>query len=246
VDAASAAADLLVAVHLDGTRLHRISRVGVRGPHAGVLEDYADCAEGFLTLYSVTGEAPWLTLAGVLLDTVLARFADGRGGFHDTADDAERLIRRPQDPTDNAAPSGWTSAAGALLSYAAYTGSTAHREAAERALGVVTALAGQAPRFIGWGLAVAEAALDGPREVAVVGTAGGPLHRTALAGTAPGAVVAVGEPDEPGVPLLADRPRRAGADTAYICRKFVCAAPTTDPSSLADQLAGHAADGGAG
>ncbi|MBD0689409.1 thioredoxin domain-containing protein, partial [Streptomyces sp. CBMA123] len=166
IEAAERAADLLLAVHLtpDG-RLLRTSRDGRPGTNAGVLEDYADTAEGFLALYAVTGAAEWLQLAGGLLDTVLKHFTDETSGaLYDTADDAEELIRRPQDPTDNATPSGWTAAAGALLGYAAYTGSDRHRTAAERALGIVGALAGRAPRFIGWGLAVAEALLDGPRE----------------------------------------------------------------------------------
>ena len=241
-EAALAAADLLVSVHLTPEgRLLRTSRGGVPGANAGVLEDYADTAEGFLSLYSVTGEASWLTLGGLLLDTVLERFADAASGsLYDTADDAERLIRRPQDPTDNAAPSGWTAAAGALLGYAALTGSARHREAAEGALGVVSALGPRAPRFIGWGLAVAEAYLDGPREIAVVGPEGSAataaLHRTALLGTAPGAVVAVGEPDTPGVPLLADRPLRGGSPTAYVCRHFSCDAPVTDPAELAERI----------
>ncbi|RKT16164.1 hypothetical protein BX285_0490 [Streptomyces sp. 1114.5] len=245
VEAAERAADLLLAVHLtpDG-RLLRTSRDGRAGANAGVLEDYADTAEGFLALYAVTGAAEWLQLAGGLLDTVLKHFTDeASGALYDTADDAEKLIRRPQDPTDNATPSGWTAAAGALLTYAAYTGSDRHRTAAERALGVVGALAGRAPRFIGWGLAVAEALLDGPREVAVVGPADDPataaLRRAALLGTAPGAVIAVGEPGsgtDAEVPLLADRPLVGGAPAAYVCRHFACDAPTTDAAALAERL----------
>ncbi|PBC78056.1 hypothetical protein BX265_2815 [Streptomyces sp. TLI_235] len=242
VEAAERAADLLLAVHLtaDG-RLLRTSRDGRAGANAGVLEDYADTAEGFLALYAVTGEAEWLDLAGGLLDTVLAHFTDAASGaLYDTADDAEELIRRPQDPTDNATPSGWTAAAGALLAHAAYTGSERHRTAAERALGVVGALGSRAPRFIGWGLAVAEALLDGPREVAVVGPAGDPataeLHRTALLATAPGAVVAVGEPGGKEVPLLADRPLLGGRPAAYVCRHFSCDAPTADAAELAERL----------
>lgn len=130
---------------------------------------------GFLALASVTGEGVWLEFAGFLLDQVIMQFTDPESGaLYDTAADAERLIRRPQDPTDNATPSGWSAAAGALLSYAAQTGAEPHRTAAERALGVVKALGPRAPRFIGWGLAVAEALLDGPREVAVVGPEGIP------------------------------------------------------------------------
>ncbi|MEV6052262.1 thioredoxin domain-containing protein [Streptomyces sp. NPDC052107] len=245
VEAALGAADLLVRVHLDEhARLARTSKDGRVGPNAGVLEDYADVAEGFLALASVTGEGVWLDFAGLLLDHVLARFTDPEtGALFDTASDAERLIRRPQDPTDNATPSGWTAAAGALLGYAAHTGSEPHRTAAERALGIVKTLGPRVPRFIGWGLAVAEALLDGPKEVAVVGPGPGladektaALHRTALLGTAPGAVVAVGTAESDEFPLLADRPLRQGEPTAYVCRNFTCDAPTTDPERLRASL----------
>ncbi|MEU7282618.1 thioredoxin domain-containing protein [Streptomyces sp. NPDC045431] len=242
VERATEAADLLVRLHMDGSaRLARTSKDGHVGANAGVLEDYGDVAEGFLTLAAVTGEGVWLEFAGFLLDIVLDRFTGEGGELYDTAHDAERLIRRPQDPTDNAAPSGWTAAAGALLAYAAHTGSEAHRTAAEQALGVVKALGPRAPRFIGWGLAVAEAVLDGPREVAVVGGADAEearaLHRAALLGTAPGAVVAFGRPgagDE--FPLLRDRPLIDGRPAAYVCRHFVCDAPTTDVAELGRKL----------
>jgi uncharacterized protein YyaL (SSP411 family) len=243
VSAATCAADLLIRVHMDATgsgRLARTSRDGVPGANSGVLEDYADLAEGFLALSAVTGEGVWLDFAGLLLDTVLRHFTADDGTFFDTADDAEQLIRRPQDPTDNAAPSGWTAAAAALLSYAAYTGSGEHRTAAERALGMVGALAGRVPRFIGWGLAAAEAALDGPREVAVVGREDDPataeLHRTALLATAPGAVVAVGEPGSEEFALLRGRTLLDGRPAAYVCRNFTCDTPTADPQQLEEQL----------
>ena len=248
VQAAVSAAELLVAVHLgaDGRsdRVVRVSRDGIAGRHAGVLEDQADVAEGFLALYAATGEPSWLVHAGALLDAVIDRFADPDGGFFDTADDAESLLRRPQDPTDNATPSGPAAAAGALLTYAAYTGSNRHRAAAESALAGYGALARRYPRFAGWGLAVAQAALDGPREVAVVGPAADPatqaLRREAFRSVAPGLVVAVAEPGSDAsaaVPLLLDRPLVGGAPAAYVCRGFVCALPVTDPDALKRLLA---------
>jgi len=244
--AAVAAADLLLDLHLVDGRLRRTSREGVCGAHAGVLEDYGDVAEGLLALYAVTGEARWLTAAGGLLDAVLEHFADGRGGFYDTADDAERLVRRPQDPTDNATPAGQSAAAGALLGYAAYTGSGRHREAAVRALGTAGELATRHPRFLGWTLAVAEAMAAGPLEIAVVGgqddVATSALHHVALSATSPGAAVAVGEPGATQVPLLRDRPLVDGRPAAYVCRHFACTAPVTGPAELA-ALVGARAEG---
>ncbi|MBG0826242.1 thioredoxin domain-containing protein [Planomonospora sp. ID67723] len=255
VEAARAAAVLLDEVHTrgadeagaeaggTGVRLLRTSRDGRAGGNAGVLEDYADLAEGLLALYGVTGEARWFHRAGALLETVLAHFSDGSGGFFDTADDAERLFQRPQDPTDNATPSGQFAAAGALLSYAALTGSARHREAAEAALGTVSVLAAQHARFAGWGLAVAQAAVSGPVEVAVVGPVDDPataaLHRTALRSPVPGLVVALGEPGSPGVsgvPLLDGRGLVDGSPAAYVCRGFTCRMPVTTPAALEIEL----------
>ncbi|MGH3157100.1 MAG: thioredoxin domain-containing protein, partial [Streptosporangiaceae bacterium] len=164
-------------------RLVRTSRDGVAGQSAGLLEDYACVAEGFLALSGVTGDPRWVDLAGGLLETALRRFTDGQGGFFDTADDGEPLLYRPADPADNATPSGAFTVAGALLSYSALTGSTRHRQAALAALGTLETIAGRFPRAAGAGLAVAEALLAGPAEIAVVGPPGDPgtaeLHAAA-------------------------------------------------------------------
>jgi uncharacterized protein YyaL (SSP411 family) len=248
IGAAVECADVLIRLHLDERgRLRRVSRNGQAGVPSGVLEDYGDVAEGFLALLAVTGEPAWLSLSEQLLEVVLDRFGYGEGGFFDTADDAtdSRLagVRRPQDPTDNATPSGRSAAAGALLTFAAYTGSARHRAAAEAALGVYEPLAAQAPRFAGWGLAVAEALVAGPVEVAVVGGSDdartAELHRSALRHPSPGAAVVVGEPDRPDsemLPLLRNRSLVEGAPAAYVCRHFACARPTGDPAELATQM----------
>lgn len=252
LDAAVRAADLIVTTHVrrsaDGSaRVVRASRDGVPGDAPGVLEDYGNLAEGLLALSAVTGDPRWFAVAGGLLDTVLLHFAAPAGGFHDTAqdetDEVVARLGRPQDPADGPTPSGQSGAAGALLTYAALTGSTRHREAASSALRGPLSLATRYPRAAGSGLAVAEAVLDGPREVAVVGPRDDPrtaaLHHRALASAAPGLVVAVGEPggrdDVP--PLLHDRPMVGGVPAAYVCRGFVCDRPTTHPEDLAHLLA---------
>jgi len=49
--------------------------------------------------------------------------------------------------------------------------------------------------------------------------------------------VVSGEPDAPGIPLLADRPTIDGRPAAYVCRGMVCDAPVTDVEALRRQLA---------
>ncbi|HLN78530.1 MAG TPA: thioredoxin domain-containing protein [Nocardioidaceae bacterium] len=248
VDAAVRAGELLVDVHLDerpdGMRLLRVSRDGVAGAHAGVLEDYGCVADAFLGLLSATGDAVWLHRAGGLLETALTRFADGHGGFFDTADDAEALVTRPQDPSDNASPSGQSALVHALLGYAALTGSGRHRDAAEAALRTMRLLAERVPRFAGWSLAAAEAALAGPLEIAVVGEESDPvredLAQVARSATSPGAVVVVGTPGASDVPLLEGRGLVAGKPAAYVCRGMVCERPVTDPEELLSSLAAQA------
>ena len=242
IEAAEVAADLQISVHLGadgGDRLCRTSRDGRPGSSEGVLDDYGSLAEGLLALYQATGEQEWLAFAGLLIDVAVQHFADGRGGFFDTADDADGLITRPSDPGDNAEPSGWFAISSACVTYAALTGVPEYRVIAERALGVATALADRAPRAAGWGLAAATALASGPVEIAVVGDPSDPrtgaLLAVARASAAPGAVIAFGQDSD--VPLLRDRPSIGGQPTAYVCRGFVCQQPTNDPSALAAQLA---------
>ncbi|WP_456817556.1 thioredoxin domain-containing protein [Cellulomonas sp. URHB0016] len=251
LDAAVEVARLLVDTHTwkadDGsTRLVRASRDGVAGPAPGVLEDYGNVAEGLLALAAVTGDHRWSTVAGDLLDTVLTHFAADDGGLEDTADDETDAVvarvGRPRDAADGPTPSGQAAAGGALLTYSALTGSARHREAAEGALRGPLAIAARYPRAAGAALAVVEALVDGPREVAVVGPdhdqRTDALHGVALRSAAPGLVVARGEPGGAGhrPPLLRDRPLVDGAPAAYVCRGFVCDRPTTSPLRLAAQL----------
>jgi uncharacterized protein YyaL (SSP411 family) len=234
VTAARRAAELIAGVHRVDGRLRRVSRDGVAGAPAGVLEDYGDLAEGLLALHQATGEGRWLELAGDLLDVVAGQFIDA-DGWHDTAADAEALVHRPFDPADGPTPSGIAAAAGAAVTYGALAGSPRHRELGEAALASLARLVDKAPRAAGWAAAVGEALLAGPLEVAVSGPAGADrdaLAAAARASTSPGAVVVVGEPDALGVPLLAGRPPVGGRPAAYVCRGFVCTAPVTDVSAL--------------
>ena len=233
VEAAVAAGELLWRVHVVDGRLRRVSRDGVVGAPAGVLEDHGCVAAGFLDLLQATGDAVWLERAGTLLDSGLDRFTADDGGFFDTADDAEALVARPRDPSDNASPSGLSAMVHALADHAAITGSGRHRDAAEAALATVAPIAERAPRFAGWSLAAAVSMLDGPEEVAVVGPPG--PQRDALEAAARrrrGAVVVVADGPRDDVPLLVGREPVDGGPAAYVCRHHVCERPVTDPTRL--------------
>jgi uncharacterized protein YyaL (SSP411 family) len=238
VEAAARAADAVLRVHLVDGRLRRSSRDGQVGAAGGVLEDYADLADGLLALHQATGDGCWLDAAGELLEDALSRFDAGPGAFYDTADDAEQLIVRPADPTDGATPSGASALAGALLTYSALTASTRHRDVVEQILNRAGPLIERYPQAAGHAAAVTEALLAGPLEIAVVGAAGerAALERVARRTGSPGAVVVAGVSDQPGVPLLAQRPLVDGGPAAYVCRGFVCDAPITDADELARRL----------
>jgi hypothetical protein len=235
-DCATAVLDL----HIVDGRLRRASLGGVVGDSAAILEDYAMLATGLLALYQLTAEAGWLATATDLLDAALAHFADEQrpGRWFDTADDAEQLMLRPADPLDGATPSGASSITEALLTAAHLVdGDRAQRylRAAAEALSAHAVLLERAPRSAGHWLAVAEAAVRGPLQIAV---ACDPSRSPLLADArrlAPGGAIVVGGELDSSV-LLAGRDRLAGADAAYVCRGQVCDLPVTRTAELAAAL----------
>ncbi|NKX53253.1 thioredoxin domain-containing protein [Arthrobacter mobilis] len=251
LEAAEAAAGYLLRVHLDDAgRLARVSHEGQARGIEGLLEDYAGAAEGLFTLYAATGNTRWYTAAERLLLRAEERFLAG-GTLLDEAEQAQQLSaargeRRAADPLESATPSGASLFAGALVTYAAYSGSSRHRALAERLLGYLGRVAPRLPRMAGWGLAVAQAAACGPVELAVTGepAAAAKLVRAARRTGSPGMVVAVQaagaaagqDQGRAVVPLLQDRPAPETGALAYVCRGMVCARPVADEAGLLAQL----------
>lgn len=236
VDAAADCARYLLDAHLVDGRLRRASLGGHVGEAAGVLDDHACLATGLLALHQATGEAEWLTRAQELVDLAITHFADPAepGCWFDTADDAERLITRPRDPFDGATPSGASSMAEALQLAASLSDperSPRYAAAVADTLDRGAPLLARSARSAGHWLAVAEASVRGPIQVAVAtdGAETGLLD-TARRAAPGGAVVVGGAPDS--VPLLADRPLVDGAPAAYVCRGSVCDRPVTGVEEL--------------
>ncbi len=212
-----------------------------KAQHHGTLEDYANLAEGLLTLYETTFEERFFVAARDLAEAVLDHFEAPDGGFFDTADDAEQLMARPRSLQDNAVPSGGAMATTVLLRLAAFTGESRYRDAAERALAPIVGIAAQHPTGFAQWLGAYALASEPMDEIAIVGDPTAEdtraLLKVARDGFRPRQVIAVAaDPAVSAVPLLHDRRRLDGAATAYLCRDFACQRPTTDPDELAGQL----------
>ncbi len=241
LQAASEAGELVWRLHWTNGRLRRTSRARVAGRGDGVAEDYADLGLGYAWLAETTAEPVWAQRARTLLDVLTVRFAAPGGGFYDTADDAEELINRPSDPTDNAVPSGLSAAIMACGRLARYTGDGELARASQRAAESTGRLQVTAPRFAGWQLADTVTRLAGSAvEVAIVGKrddgTAAELALLARRQAPAGSVVVNGPADAGGVPLLAGRTMIDAVPTGYVCRHFVCDLPVTTANGLAGQL----------
>jgi len=201
------------------------------------LEDHAFLLEALLTLYESSFETRWFVEAQSLAETMIERFGDpGRGGFFSTSSDHEELIARRKEVGDHPIPSGNSSAALGLLRLAALTGERRYEEKAEGVFKLFAEPAVQHPDAFAHFLRALDFHLSPTREVALVGDELGglasvvrekPLFHAVLAGGAEGV-------EQP--PLLRGRTTVDGQPTAYVCQKFTCQLPVTEPGDLRNQL----------
>jgi hypothetical protein len=212
-------------------RLHRTWRGGV-AKGTGFLEDYADVANGLYELHVATGELSWLEEARRLAGLAVDLFADDElGGFFSTPADGERLVARTKEFEDHPAPSGNSMLAYVLLVLARLYGDEELERRADGVLRLVAEGCARVPSAFGWALVALDLHLSPSREVAVVGPPDSPVARAALARWDPRAVVVFGPAET--VPLLEGKVLVDGKPAVYVCERFVCRAPVTDPEALA-------------
>jgi uncharacterized protein YyaL (SSP411 family) len=213
----------------EGGRLRRSRRAGrTSGP--GFLDDYANVAHGLLELHVATGELRWLEEANRLARLAAELFADEEhGGFFLSSSDGERLVARTKDLDDHPLPSGNAMLAHVLLRLARIYGDDELERRAVGVLRLVLPALERAPTAFGWALCALDLHLSQPRELAIVGPVESEVARTALAPWQPNTVVAVGPG---GIPLLAGKSLVDGKPTVYVCERFACRAPVTDPAAL--------------
>ena len=220
---------LLTTLSADG-RLLRSWRDG-RTSGAAFLDDYADVANGLLELHVATGELRWLEEARRVALLAVDLFADDEnGGFYLSGSDADTRVERTKPLDDNPTPSGNSMLAYVLLRLARIWGDDQLERRAVGVLRLVASALTRAPTAFGWALCALDLHLSAPRELAIVGGVDSPVARAALGAYRPNTVVAVGPSDA--VPLLAGKGLVGGEPAVYVCERFACRAPVTDPDEL--------------
>ena len=235
---------LLTSLRRDG-RLLRTYKAG-KAKLNGYLEDYAFLADALLALHEQTLDQHWLEEALELGEQMSDLFWDeSTGQFYDTGRDHEALILRPKDLTDNAIPSGNSMAVSVMLRLAVIAGDSDLERKAVTALRSVRAIMERAPAGAGHWLGALDFSLSAIKEIVIVGNGEAPEARALAAEVhrryIPNRVL-VGTSGDGGLlagsPLIEGRKAVGGRPTAYVCEKYVCKLPVTEPSDLARQLSG--------
>ena len=209
---------------------------------SGFLEDHAAVALGFLAVYELTFDERWVDRAREIADAMIEWFWDEQvGTFFDTARDAERLITRPRDVTDNATPSGTSAAVDLLLHLSELQQNSEYHRRAVVTLEALADAITRYPSAFGNLLGSADLEINGAIEVALLGdtknAAFKALERAVAERYVPSLVLAGGKEGKASrVKLLEGRPTVEGKPTAYVCRSYTCDEPVTDAVALSGQL----------
>ena len=242
---ATASAEFLTTGMMREGRLRRSWKDG-EARILGYLEDHAMVGLGLLATYEATFDRRWLDAARGLGDAAIELFWDADAEvFFDTGRDHEALVVRPRSLFDNAVPSGTSVAIELLLRLALHLGEEAYERRALNALRPMADVMASYPTGFGRYLGALDLHLGPVTEIALVwpsgGRAEGPLldavtrrylPNRVMAGTAEGA------PGAARLPLLEGKSAVGGRAAAYVCRRYVCQAPTTDAQALERQLDG--------
>jgi len=245
--AAAKAADFILTRMTRNGRLLRAYRKGVAHT-GGYLDDYAFFVEGLLELYEATFEPRWLDEAIRLNEAMIRHFWDEReGAFFFTADDAEPLLVRTKDATDQAIPSGNSVALLNLLRLSAILDRDDLREKAEQLMKAVAGSVEQSPFGFNRFLVGVDFYHDPGREVVIVGSPGDPATQALIKAVNqvydPHRVVLLSDPSAPDaaawaerIPLLAGKELVDGRPAAYVCQNRTCRRPVTHPGELVRDL----------
>ncbi len=206
-----------------------------------MLDDYVHMARAALTLFEITGERRYLSLArGWAAATAAFHDASG-GGFFQAAAQISLDMPRLKPGADAQMPSGNAAAAELLARLYFLTGEDSYRARAEDTIRLYFRAATAEPLDYGAMLSAADTLMDAIQVVLVGGRedAGAkPLLMAVWRTSLPGRVLQVIAPGDAlpeGHPAFG-KVQVDGLPTAYVCRGTFCSLPVTGPDELSVAL----------
>ena len=205
------------------------------------LEDYSYFIAGLIALYEASFEPKWLSEAERLAHLMIDQFGDDAGdGFFFTGKAHESLIVQSKSAYDGATPSGASMAIHSLFRLAKHLDNSEFHDKGLETLKLYFHQLEVMPSGSGQLLCELAFLLSTPKEIAIIGKKEDAKTDAMLAALhsmyVPNKIVALSEPNDAVLPLLANKVQIDDSTTAYVCENYVCQAPTTDVEEFVEML----------
>ncbi len=219
----------------DGGHLWRNYKDGKASIDA-FLDDYALLAMAFIELYQATFDIHWLELSRAITDYAILHFHDTRTGlFYYTSDEAEQLVVRKMEVSDNVIPSSNSAMADVLFRLGEYYDNENYRSLSKAMVNqMMESIIGGGPYYANWASVLGMIAHQ-PYQVAVVGDNALIKCKILQQHYLPTAIFMGGNKEN--LPLLENKLVK-GKTIIYVCRDKVCKLPVEDIEKALEQLKG--------
>jgi uncharacterized protein YyaL (SSP411 family) len=202
----------------------------------GFLDDYAFTITGFISLYQITLDEQWLVTAKNIATATIEQFYDSAHGFFFyTSNDAETLVSRKKEISDNVIPSSNSEMANALFLLGDIFGEESFSGIASRMARLIEENIRRYPSSHSNWLNLYLNLFTPFSEIAVTGPQAAEYIKKLSSAYMPNAIIAGTTESKTDIPLLENR-FKAGVTQIFICRNRTCNLPVEDLTSATEQL----------
>jgi hypothetical protein len=198
------------------------------------LDDYALLADAYIHLYQATFDVHWLHLAKSITDYTIAHFQDEKSGmFYYTSDQAETLIARKMEISDNVIPSSNSVMANVLYKLGQYYYHQPYITMSKTMLNHVSEEISQGgPYYANWSMVMGLMTF-GPYEVAIMGDKAQEKNEALQKEYLPTSLFMGGNVEN--IPLLENKLVQ-GDTRIYVCKNRVCKLPVNEVEKALSQI----------
>jgi uncharacterized protein YyaL (SSP411 family) len=215
--------------------------------YPGYLDDYAFFVWGLIESYEATFEVRFLEEAVAFQDAMVDLFWDeGQGGFFFSGKENEVLIIQSKDAYDGALPSGKSVAALNLVRLGRMIGKPEWEQRADEVLQAFASSIVSYPAGFTQFLCALDFMVGPSREIVIAGDRAGEgtqaMLRTVQRLFLPNKVLALRDEGDQGqrlttlAPYMEEMGPLNGQPAAYVCERYACRRPVTDPADLQAEL----------